>query len=376
MYLVLKHRDVETCEFEYSDEEVKYMRVLNAEHLPLPLKRIVHYDYFEGGSIVNEEGRYLLEEWIDDRSVPANRINKKAYGYKISDMLKMYGASFTDNYWMENKGLHWKDISLYENCELDTFDVISRDKYSKVNNTLGGTLEKYWFKSGNNLMLAKRTPVSSDMLNIREVIASEIYRIQGYKNYCQYKLIRNRYGQIVGCICKAFTSEDKELITAYDLLAEYGWQHRDNLYELIVDRAIQYGGDKKEITEMLDIMTVVDYLITNRDRHQNNIGFIRDPVTLKILGVAPIFDNGSSIEMEGQLPLGVGNTEVHNLCNTEKECLDSVTDRNCIDINKLPAVEWVRTMWDQSSNNLRDERYAGLYDKKIAYWELLSRHLK
>lgn len=259
---------------------------------------------------------------------------------------------------------------------MDTFDVIelNRDKYSEVNNTLGGTLEKYWFRSGNDLMLAKRTPVSSDMLNIREVIASEVYRLQGYKNYCQYNLVRNRYGQIVGCVCKAFTSEDRELITAYDLLAEYGWQHRDNLYDLIVDRAVQYGGNVKEITEMLDIMTVVDYLITNRDRHQNNVGFMRDPVTLKIIGVAPIFDNGSSIEMEGQLPLGVGNTVVHNLCNTEKECLDSIKNRNCIDVNKLPTVDWVRNMWNQSSNSLRDERYAGLYDRKIAYWELIRRH--
>ena len=384
MKLILMHRDIETCKFVYNNGEVEKMQILNEDHLPLPLKRIIHYEYFEDKNKkqVDEEGRYLLEEWIDDRSIPMNRLSIKLYNYKVTDMLKMHAVSFTDNYWIKNtdneQDLHWKDVNLYKNAKVDTFDILelhreNKVKYPKVNNTLGGTLEKYWFESEKGLMLAKRTPVTSDMLNIREIIASNIYKLQGYKNYCRYHYITNRHGQIAGCMCMAFTSEDRELITAYDLLAEYGYQHRDDLYSYIKRFASNYGCEVDKTEKMLDIMTVVDYLITNRDRHQNNIGFIRNPVTLKLIETAPIFDNGSSIEMEGQLPLGVYNTSVHNLCNVEKECLDHVKNKDCIDISKLPTVDQIRGEWNKSENNLSDEKYAGLYEKKLAYWKLISR---
>ncbi len=40
----------------------------------------------------------------------------------------------------------------------------------------------------------------------------------------------------------------------------------------------------------LDEMMVLDYLIANEDRHQNNFGAIRRADTLQYLGAAPIFD--------------------------------------------------------------------------------------
>ncbi len=382
MNFLLMHRDIETCRFLYHNGEVENMQILNTDHLPLPLKRILHYEYFENSdrTLVNEEGRYLLEEWIDDRSIPMNRLNLKLYSYKVSDMIKMHAVSFTDNYWIKNadteQNLHWESVNLFSNAKVDTFDAIEMNrenggKYSKINNTLGGTLEKYWFASDQRLMLAKKTPIVFDMLTIREVIASNIYRMQGYDNYCGYHYIINRHSQIVGCMCKAFTSAERELITAYDLLAEYGYQQKDDLYEYVKKFAEIYGCKREKTTRMLDIMTVVDYLITNRDRHQNNIGFIRNPVTLKIIDTAPIFDNGSSIELEGQFPLGVQNTSVHNLCNTEKECFDQVENKNCIDISKLPTVEWVRDEWKKSENSLSDQKYAGLYEQKVVYWKLM-----
>ena len=45
----------------------------------------------------------------------------------------------------------------------------------------------------------------------------------------------------------------------------------------------------------LDQMLVVDYLLANEDRHLNNFGLLRDPETLEWLGMAPIFDSGTSL---------------------------------------------------------------------------------
>ena len=44
-------------------------------------------------------------------------------------------------------------------------------------------------------------------------------------------------------------------------------------------------------------MFLLDYLILNEDRHLNNFGIIRDVNTLKWLDVAPIFDNGQSLNI-------------------------------------------------------------------------------
>ena len=41
-------------------------------------------------------------------------------------------------------------------------------------------------------------------------------------------------------------------------------------------------------------MLTVDFIIANTDRHYNNFGFLRNPDTLEWLGLAPVFDSGTS----------------------------------------------------------------------------------
>lgn len=40
---------------------------------------------------------------------------------------------------------------------------------------------------------------------------------------------------------------------------------------------------------------MTDYLLSNTDRHMNNISVVRNPDTLEILGMAPIYDSGNSM---------------------------------------------------------------------------------
>lgn len=58
------------------------------------------------------------------------------------------------------------------------------------------------------------------------------------------------------------------------------------------------------ITPFLDRMLVLDYIIANEDRHFNNFGALRNAETLEWLGMAPIYDSGSSLgydKMPGQM---------------------------------------------------------------------------
>ena len=50
-----------------------------------------------------------------------------------------------------------------------------------------------------------------------------------------------------------------------------------------------------DLDECLDQMITLDFIIANEDRHYGNFGILRDPVTLKVKGFAPIFDCGASL---------------------------------------------------------------------------------
>ena len=50
-----------------------------------------------------------------------------------------------------------------------------------------------------------------------------------------------------------------------------------------------------DVTEQLQQLMILDYLICNPDRHFGNFGAIRDAVTLEWMGFAPIFDSGTSL---------------------------------------------------------------------------------
>ena len=81
-------------------------------------------------------------------------------------------------------------------------------------------------------------------------------------------------------------------------------QHPD-VWEKIIELSSNYGADPEIVRKQMDLQCLVDYIITNRDRHENNIVFLRDIETMRIFDIAPIFDSGSSEQLEGVLPEGV-----------------------------------------------------------------------
>ena len=386
---ILYHKSIAVCAFTLDGSDVTKMFITKHryEHLPLPLKILMHYknDYVKLESKntleINEEGRIILETWLNDRTVPNNRVN--VHKYKPSNMTTLdwmllnNSCSLTDCYWtsLVGENVTWEKVKLYNRNDIGTLgNPINADrKYNKANSTLGGALEKYWYMSYANgkqqLMLAKKTELSNSVLNAREVIASKIYNMQGFNNYCAYKYVRNTNSEIIGCKCRVFTSEQLELITAHDLLAEYNMTQSDDVYEMTINYAFRYGMDESICRNQLEIQTLVDYLITNRDRHLGNIAFLRDSDRLNIVGMAPIFDNGSSKNLEGETPEGVENTTVNGLYNTEIECLSHVRNLNILDFSRLPSDKWIRQEYSKIRGlpERRIDKLVSLYSQKVDY---------
>ena len=379
-YYCLRHKDILVASFEINRSDVLKASIKKnaVDHLPLPLKRAVHFkeefvdNETESEYVLNEEGCFLVENWLSDREIPVNRENYSAYVRKESTarqfMLENYAYSLTDCYWMHDKNevITWEDIKKKRDS-VDSYLSVkdSNRMYKGQNATLGGQLEKFWYKSDGQLKICKKTGVLYDVLNAREVFASEIYKDLGYENHCDY----DTEGVVTGCKCFSFIRYNKELITAYDLFEEYDLTQTDDVYEKIIECAVRYGASEEEITKYMDIQSMVDYLITNRDRHQGNIGFIRNADTLSIISPAPIYDSGSCKHLEGEKPEGVEQTTVNGLYPTEGEVLEHVKDLSIVNVDDLPDKEKYRSILNEcrSISEYRKNTLLELYEQKKEY---------
>lgn len=368
----------------YTPISVK-ININNTEYLPLPLKRIIHNqeEFIEkiadNSYILNEDGCFLFDSWLSDREVPANRDNYKKYINNNSNsrkwMLENHSCSYTDCYWTkeESEDITYNDILKY----LQKIDVYDRyfnisdenHMYKGQNSTLGGQLEKFWYKSDDILKLCKKVDRYYDILNAREVVASLIYKKQGFNNYCNYDFVYNTKNEVVGCKCTAFTNPSIELITAYDLLEEHNLTQQDCVYELIPFLTEEYGGDLQKTSQQMDMETLVDFICLNRDRHQENIGFLRNNETMQVISMAPIYDSGSCKHLEGEKPEDAGAAKINGLYSTEEELLSHVKDFSVLDLNKLPNIEEIREIYNccKYISPERKEELLSLYKERINF---------
>ena len=401
-YYVLKHKDISILYFEMNNFEVSGAAIFKntIDYLPLMLKRIIHNaDEFielpveKNFFTLNDEGSFLIDYWLSNREIPVSRDNYNAYikkGFTARQwMFENYAMSFTDCYWIEkeNDNLTWKDIC-QKLSEVDHFMNVQDESrhYKGTNATLGGQLEKFWYKENDTLKLCKKNEPLYDILSAREIIASLIYEKQGMipdKDFCKYDFIYNKNKQPIGVSCNAFTNvfkagKNTELVTAYELLEEYNLTQQDDVYELIPFLANKYGLDEKKAYDYLDMQTMVDYLILNRDRHEGNIAFLRDADTLEIISAAPIFDSGSCKMLEAEATESLNDTKINGLYHTDGELLKHVKNVSLLDINKLPSKDEIKNIFDKCINisEERKNKMLSLYEKKKDYIKQLQKEKK
>ena len=140
-------------------------------------------------------------------------------------------------------------------------------------------------------------------------------------------------------VCEDFVTENTELIPAWRLLQAKKQKNSTSRYRHLLECCELLGIGN--ITPFLDRMLVLDYIIANEDRHFNNFGALRNAETLEWLGMAPIYDSGSSLgydKMPGQM-----RSEKDVVCkpfkNHHAEQLKLVTDFDWIDFDRLSDVD-------------------------------------
>lgn len=130
---------------------------------------------------------------------------------------------------------------------------------------------------------------------VNEVIAGELHKMSGWTNYVPYLLERVEMGEkeYPCSLSPLFTSNEKEFVSAYQLIRNAKIRNDSSFYEAIISQAVSKGVLENEVRRQLEYTILTDFLLSNTDRHFNNFGFMRDADTGKLCAMAPIFDTGN-----------------------------------------------------------------------------------
>ena len=137
-----------------------------------------------------------------------------------------------------------------------------------------------------------------------------------------------------------------------------------------MDMCRKHGVDTERLQEDLDYLILTDFVRSEYDRYPNNIGILREAGTLRMMGMAPIFDSGGSFFANKKVPATekeLLDIRTNGFASKKIKLLDLVEDRDVVDLTKLPPASYIKEMYHQDTqmgekaiNNI-----AHWYERKI-----------
>ncbi len=310
MKCVLMNKNTEVLVAEYNEISKffdKIYEVNNIDYAPYILK-----SFYIKDEINDTPFRTNLSEWFKGRGIPSwrdkldlllLRLNITA-PYELLD--KAFGLSLSDQYWLkpEDSDISYDDINFFDNdfdyaefmeasLSTNSKTITNETSLKTPNNTTDGMLKKAWIIDNGIRYLLKGGYKNETLQPFNEALASEICKRLGF-NHVEYTI--DTYKDTVVSKCPCFINKETELITCYQIRNDMKRHDSIEDYEEYIKKLEENGIENAR--EKVENMYILDFLIMNEDRHLNNFGIIRDVNTLKWLDVAPIFDNGQSLNIE------------------------------------------------------------------------------
>lgn len=249
-----------------------------------------------------------LLSFLASRVLPLTRENaKKVYnlfGYsqlqddfsKARVALTCRALSLQDNYWVKlsvDKST-WKEVSLRNVSLSEAVAQVSlhgsslsltdkKEEAMKTPELTGqGTYAKAWIREPDGLYLYKKGANGNAEARI-EVMVSDLL------DNCNVDHLKYEAGESDGeyvCKCKCMTDDTISILSGMDFDAWCNMKGLDSRKEAL-----------KIDPDAIYKMWIVDYLISNRDRHGLNWGFFYNCETHEILGCHPLYDHNNSFDL-------------------------------------------------------------------------------
>lgn len=348
----LMHKNIQVAQIDLDETAINakphdiYLNRQNINHLPL-------------GAQMNS---MKFIEWWQDRSIPKTRQGAKGalerLGYKsvTNAMIDNLALSLNDCYWIRpvESDLKWEVVSLFTNEFEDTFGELTFNKDSgtfdmrnktkfKCAVSQGEVQKKWCIDNDGRRYMIKGNYGNSYQQSINEVFATQLHQTQEFSHYTPYYFTRiSLENDISGLGCKSynFCNEQVESISAWEVLQTTKIKQNMSLYHPFKEICLKMGMNEEYFDYYMDYEIMTDFLLTNTDRHMNNISLLRNPDTLELIGFAPIYDSGNSMFYStptNQLNMiKLGQSKVHSFITSQEwNLLKYVKDRNVIDLTKI-----------------------------------------
>ena len=303
MTTLLKLENKTICKF---DIEKKYYEVLHPELLPFSLReRLIDTTKLTADSDLSSiwyNNKDVLSHFFNNRSLSVKRENAKyilnQLGIKQNNdfeshykaMILCKALSVSDNYWITNNEKEkWEDVNLQNNPLHEVLQQIALFGRSlsitgplhTAELTGQGAYAKAWYRENGRLFLFKANSKGGNESQ-REVSASTILDCFNVP-HVKYELTTK--DDVIVCKCENMNFENTSLV---DTMAFEDWTQKKNLNF--------FDTVKKIDSEMYFKTIVVDYLISNSDRHSGNWGFYMNNETGKIACMHPLFDHNNAFD--------------------------------------------------------------------------------
>jgi len=277
MNYTLMHKKVPVVELELDDTScviISVKKVIHPEHLPV------------GVAIKNNAvDKIALTHWWRRRAIPASRDGLRQALDELEISLpeilleKCYGLSLSDPYWIcpEDSDLQWDEINFFNNpFSEDAGDILlghasgsSSISLVSPDNSSDGWLKKKWSIIEGKRCLLKCGSGAFQQEPYNEVIAASILR--------RLQIPHVEYGITIKkdrphSVCEDFITADTELISAQHLMESRKMPNHLTKYQHFIECCESVG--LHGVTDFLDRLLTVDFLIANEDRHFNNFGCI------------------------------------------------------------------------------------------------------
>ncbi len=374
MKCVLMNKNTEVLVAEYNEDSKffdKIYQIKNIEYSPYILKSL-----YKNDDIDNNVFKVNLSDWFKGRGIPSWRDKLDILLHRLNiiapnELLdKAFGLSLSDQYWLKpyNGDITYDDINFFDHVfeysefleaslSVNSKTIVKESSLKTPNNTTDGMLKKAWIIENGTRYLLKGGYKNEILQPFNEVLASEICNRLGFE-HVEYTI--DTYKNIVVSKCACFINKDIELIPASQIRSNMTRHNNINDYEDYIKELEKQGIENAR--EKLENMYILDFLIMNEDRHLNNFGIIRDVNTLKWLDVAPIFDNGQSLNIqdysEDELVIS-GQGRFFYEVKSFDEIMKVVKNIKRIDMSKLDGiVEWFDKLLHeyQHLTNMSDRR--------------------
>lgn len=194
----------------------------------------------------------------------------------------------------------WKDLNFYENDFTDELGSLLTDSknvdvdanYSKFSpaSSLNGEMKKKWVIENGIRYLMKVNANDYGQQSINEVIASKLHEKLGWDNYVQYRVDTAIVDgeKVPSSLCQLFTSNELELVSAYQLIKDIKIPNDSSEFEEIIRQAVNYGMEEAVVRQQLEYTILTDFILSNTDRHYNNFGFLYHPQLHRLVKMAPV----------------------------------------------------------------------------------------